>query len=48
VKYVCRHNLKGGLKDLLKARHYIDLLIEWEYEGSDTSCVSARHGKEDG
>jgi len=28
VKYVCRHRLKGKKEDLLKARHYIDLLIE--------------------
>ena len=31
IKYVCRHNLKGGRKDLEKARHYIDLLLEWRY-----------------
>ena len=31
IKYVCRHGKKGGLQDLEKARHYIDLLIEWEY-----------------
>jgi len=31
VKYVCRHKLKGGRKDLEKARHYIDLLLEWRY-----------------
>jgi len=36
VKYVCRHNLKGGLQDLLKAKHYLDLLIEWEYEDEQT------------
>ena len=28
---VARHQAKGGLEDLKKARHYIDLLIEWEY-----------------
>jgi hypothetical protein len=32
VKYVCRHRDKGGKEDLLKARHYIDLLIEIEYD----------------
>ena len=32
IKYVCRHRFKNGLEDLLKARHYIDLLIELEYE----------------
>ena len=28
VKYVCRYNLKGGLDDLLKAKQYIDFIIE--------------------
>ena len=31
VKYVCRFRDKGGREDLLKARHYIDLLIHFEY-----------------
>lgn len=34
IKYVCRHRAKHGRKgyvDLEKARHYIDLLLEWEY-----------------
>ena len=30
VKYVVRHKHKDGLKDLLKAKKYIDLLIENE------------------
>jgi hypothetical protein len=30
VKYVTRWRAKGGLKDLEKARHHIDLLIEYE------------------
>lgn len=30
-KYICRHRFKNGKEDLLKARHYIDLLIESEY-----------------
>lgn len=34
IKYLCRHKLEGGkgLQDLLKARHFIDLIIEWEYD----------------
>lgn len=28
VKYVTRWHLKGGVEDLKKARHYIDMLIE--------------------
>lgn len=31
VKYVCRFRDKGGIEDLLKAKHYIDLLILYEY-----------------
>lgn len=31
VKYVCRHRMKNGKSDLEKARHYIDLLIKYEY-----------------
>lgn len=34
VKYVSRFRDKGGLEDLLKARHYIDILIGFEY-GND-------------
>ena len=30
VKYVTRWREKGGLKDLEKARHFLDLLIELE------------------
>ena len=28
IKYVTRWKDKGGLKDLLKAKHYLDKLIE--------------------
>lgn len=31
IKYVMRHRDKNGIEDLKKARHYIDLLIELEY-----------------
>jgi hypothetical protein len=30
IKYVTRWRVKGGNADLLKARHYIDLLLELE------------------
>lgn len=32
VKYVVRYKDKGGQEDLLKAKHYIDLLLEYEYQ----------------
>jgi hypothetical protein len=28
VKYICRWESKGGLEDLNKVKHYVDLLIE--------------------
>lgn len=31
IKYVTRHRKKGGKKDLLKARWYINRLIKTEY-----------------
>jgi len=32
VKYVCRHQWKNGKEDLLKAKHYIDMLLQMQYE----------------
>jgi hypothetical protein len=31
IKYVSRYKAKGGLQDLEKAKHCIDLMIEFEY-----------------
>ena len=36
IKYVTRWRDKGGIKDLEKARHFIDLLIELENKGGAT------------
>jgi hypothetical protein len=36
IKYIVRYKSKNGLQDLLKAKHYIEMLIELEY-GSETS-----------
>lgn len=32
IKYVTRWNQKGGVQDLEKARHFINMLIEFEGE----------------
>jgi hypothetical protein len=29
IKYVSRHKEKGGMRDLEKAKYYIDKLMEW-------------------
>jgi len=31
IKYITRYKEKGGLQDLVKAKHCIDLLIDFEY-----------------
>jgi UDP-3-O-acyl-N-acetylglucosamine deacetylase len=37
IKYVTRWRDKGGLADLEKAKHYIDLLIEMEIRSGRTT-----------
>ena len=32
IKYICRHKYKGGKEDLEKAKHFIDMIIERDYE----------------
>ena len=31
IKYISRHQYKGGKEDLLKAKHFIDMIIERDY-----------------
>jgi hypothetical protein len=35
IKYICRHNSKGGIQDIDKAIHYLELLKEWKYEQTE-------------
>lgn len=45
VKYVSRYPAKGGLQDLLKARHVIELLIAIEYpEAAKTADGTTKGG----
>ena len=37
IKYICRWKMKNGREDLLKARHYIDMLIA----SIDNDCIKA-------
>jgi hypothetical protein len=39
VKYVTRYKDKGGIADLEKAKHYIELLIQLETERSQPPAV---------
>lgn len=38
VKYITRFRDKNGLEDLKKAKHFIDLLIQFEYGEESDSC----------
>ena len=31
IKYIIRHSRKNGKEDLLKAKHFIDMIIERDY-----------------
>ena len=31
IKYICRHKLKGGKEDILKAIHYLEMVLERDY-----------------
>jgi NTP pyrophosphatase (non-canonical NTP hydrolase) len=39
IKYVCRHESKNGSEDILKAIHFLHLLLEWEYRESVPSAL---------
>lgn len=39
IKYVCRAPFKGGLEDLLKAQHYLEMLIEQEKQRVTSAAV---------
>ena len=32
IKYICRHSAKGEVQDLEKAKHYIDMIIDRDYD----------------
>ena len=44
VKYITRFRDKNGLEDLKKAKHFIDLLIQFEYSEEGDSCQNKREG----
>ena len=33
IKYICRRSYKNGKEDLKKAIHYIEMIIERDYQG---------------
>ena len=31
IKYICRHSKKGGIQDIDKAIHYLEMILERDY-----------------
>lgn len=44
IKYVSRWRAKNGIPDLLKAKHYLDLLIEFESAKTSKTAQPAAKG----
>ena len=48
IKYLCRYKTKGGIEDLEKARHYLDMMIELEikneldFDGPDLERMTSK------
>ena len=36
IKYICRHKQKGERQDLEKAKHYIDMIIDRDYDPQES------------
>ena len=45
IKYLCRWRKKGGIQDLKKAKHFIDVLIELETRGQDMGLSRDKEGE---
>ncbi len=45
VKYVTRFRAKNGVQDLEKAKHYLDLLIEFEKRKAVVPVALAKPGR---
>jgi len=35
IKYICRHKMKGKKEDILKAIHYLEMVLERDYKEND-------------
>ena len=43
IKYVVRHQDKGGKQDLEKAKHMIDMIIERDYEDKEVNPMNKKN-----
>jgi len=45
IKYIVRHQDKGGKQDLEKAKHFIDMIIERDYKTEKNERQDTAHKK---
>ena len=38
-KYICRHSSKGGIQDIDKAIHYLEMVKERDYKCEEPKCL---------
>ena len=43
IKYICRHRFKNGKEDLLKAIHFIEMIIERDYENKEINPMNKKN-----
>lgn len=41
IKYVCRHEQKNGKDDILKAMHYLELILKYKYDDIGENDIDA-------
>ena len=44
IKYIVRHRDKGGAEDIRKAIHFLEMLLELEYDARKTERSNGRAG----
>ena len=43
IKYICRHRFKNGKEDLLKAIHFIEMIIERDYSHTEENPLKKKN-----
>ena len=45
IKYICRHRLKGKKEDILKAIHFLEMILERDYPENNTTIKKNSWGR---
>ena len=46
IKYICRHRLKGKKEDILKAIHFLEMILERDYPEKEIPTESRPEDKD--